>query len=142
MSSDSILPESLIRAYRETHYKVSGPARVILVVDQPSYALAELHRQHGVEYSAFITACNPFSAALSSAQNVRRQLDLADELRQRGLVFVDAIGQHPTNGWAGEPSFLVFGLALEAAKSLCANLEQNALVWSGVDAVPKLILLR
>ncbi len=40
------------------------------------------------------------------------------ELKTRGLAFVDAIGQHPTNGWAGEPSFLVFGLTLDAAKTL------------------------
>jgi len=34
------------------------------------------------------------------------------ELKTRGLACVDAIGQHPTHGWAGEPSFLVFGLTL------------------------------
>ena len=62
------------------------------------------------------------------------------ELKTRGLAFVDAIGQHPTNGWAGEPSFLVFGLPLDAAKTLCARLEQNGFVWSGADAVPRLIV--
>ena len=43
------------------------------------------------------------------------------ELKTRSLAFVDAIGQHPTNGWAGEPSFLVFGLTLEAARPFTAS---------------------
>jgi len=34
------------------------------------------------------------------------------------------------------------GLSLEASKSLGARFEQNAIVWSGADAVPQLILLR
>jgi len=63
-------------------------------------------------------------------------------LGTRGLALIDAIGQHPTNGWAGESGFLVFGLTLEAAKTLCPRLEQNGFVWSGADAVPRLILLK
>ena len=42
----------------------------------------------------------------------------------------------------GEASYLIFGLTLEAAKMLGMRLEQNAIVWAGVDAVPQLILLR
>ena len=45
-------------------------------------------------------------------------------------------------GGPGEPSYLVFGLKLEAAKTLGRALRQNAIVWSDVDAVPRLILLR
>ncbi len=52
------------------------------------------------------------------------------------------IGQHPSNSWAGEESFLVFGVSLEAAKALGRRFEQNAIVWSAADAVPQLILLR
>jgi hypothetical protein len=32
-------------------------------------------------------------------------------------------------------------LALEAAKTSGTRMEQNAIVWSGADAVPQLILL-
>jgi hypothetical protein len=35
----------------------------------------------------------------------------------------------------------VLGLALEAAKSLGRRHEQNAVVWSGPDAVPQLVML-
>jgi CubicO group peptidase (beta-lactamase class C family) len=81
-------------------------------------------------------------AELTESENARRQRALASELRSRGLVFVDGVGQHPSNGWPGEPSMLVFGLTLDAARTLGTRLEQNAGVWSGADAVPHLILLR
>ena len=42
----------------------------------------------------------------------------------------------------GLASLLVFGLALEAAKSLGQSLEQNAIIWCGADCVPDLILLK
>jgi hypothetical protein len=139
--SDSTLPPGLIQAYRETHYKVPG-LELALVIDQPNPALELAHHRHRADCSAFITACNPYSAELTPGENERRQRHLAEELRSRSLSFADGVGQHPSNGWAGEPSFLVFGLTLEAAKSLCTRLEQNGFVWSGADAVPKLILLK
>jgi len=40
---------------------------------------------------------------------------LARELAQRGLAVELGVGQHPSGDWPGEPSFLVYGLALEAA---------------------------
>jgi len=67
---------------------------------------------------------------------------LAKELTSRSLEFVTGIGQHPSNKWPGEPSYLVFGLTLEASKVLGTRLEQNAIIWSGSDGVPQLILLR
>ena len=143
MFSDSTLPSGLIQAYRETHYKATT-LDLELIVDQPNAALDLAHRRHRCDCSAFITACNPYSVELTSDQNEVRQQELAAELRSRSLAFVDGIGQHPSNGWAGsgEPSFLVFDLTLEAAKALCAKLEQNGFVWSGADAVPRLILLK
>ena len=141
MFSDSKLPHGLIQAYRETQYQVPGLG-LTLRVDQPSRALERAHRRHRSACSAFITACNPYSVELTAAENERRQSTLAAELRLRSLPFVKGIGQHPSNGWQGEPSFLVFGLTLEAAKTLCARLEQNGFVWSGADAVPSLILLK
>ncbi|MFN8864290.1 MAG: DUF3293 domain-containing protein [Flavobacteriales bacterium] len=141
MFSDATLPPGLIQAYRETHYKVPG-LELALVIDQPNPALELAHHRHRADCSAFITACNPYSAELTPAENERRQRHLAEELRSRSLSFADGVGQHPSNGWAGEPSFLVFGLTLEAAKTLCTRLEQNGFVWSGADAVPRLILLK
>ena len=193
--SDSILPQGLIQAYRETHYKTDDG--LVLLIDQPNPALAQAQRERGTDCSAFITACNPLSQSLPADQNVARQDDLgawaaerapaamaeqpvspgiassaqgptlgssalpsdprfspislrrllpprllATALEQRGLAFVSGIGQHPSNTWEGEASFIVYGLALADAKALGVHLQQNAIVWSAADGVPQLILLR
>ena len=139
---DSVVDAGLVQAFRETHYQVHGAEPFTLRVDEPSAALAAAHRRFRTDCSAFITACNPFSEDVGAESNGRRHADLGLELARRSLTHVEGIGQHPSNGWPGEPSYLVFGLKLEAAKTLGRALEQNAIVWSDADAVPRLILLR
>jgi len=137
-------------AYRATEYVVeplSGRGQdadvdpVVLKIDSASQALRALHRRHGVDCSCFITACNPFSRPLDEESNLRRQEALAAELRRRSLTFLPGAGRHPSNGWPPEPSFLVLGLALEASKNLGRQYEQNAILWAGADAVPRLVML-
>ena len=43
--------------------------------------------------------------------------------------------------WESEDSFLVLGISLEGAQELGAAYGQNAIVWCGEDAIPKLVLL-
>lgn len=142
MFSDSQIPHATIQAYLETHYRVLGSMPVTLKIGDANLMLAGIHDAHAVRSSAFITACNPFSQALDDAANAGRQLALARELSQRGLMFVDGIGEHPSNGWPGEPSFLVLGVSIEDAKALGVLFGQNGIVWCGSDAVPQLVLLR
>jgi hypothetical protein len=78
----------------------------------------------------------------SEAENARLQDQLAHELEFRSLNFISGEGKHPVGDWPGESSFLIFGLSLEAAKTLGRKLEQDAIVWCGADAVPQLVLVR
>lgn len=142
MFPDAAIDASLIQAFRETRYRVHGTAPFVLAVDEPSTALAAAHERFRTDCSAYITACNPFSEDVGAEANARRHADLGLELVRRSLAHTEGIGQHPSNGWPGEPSYLVFGLTLEAAKTLARALMQNAIVWSGADATPRLILLR
>jgi hypothetical protein len=142
-----LLPASAIdpptlQAYLETDYRVHGEPGFTLRVGRASAELLAAHKRRRTDCSAFLTACNPFSQPLDAAANAARQAALAKELSSRSLAFLPGVGQHPSNGWPGEDSFLVFGLTLEAAKALGTRLEQNGIVWSGADAVPQLILLR
>jgi hypothetical protein len=132
---------NLIRAYQETEYRVTQEHSLVLRVGTPSPELASLYKVKGASCAAFITACNPFSNLLSNEENAKRQADLAAELKRRSLCFFAGVGQHPSGNWQGEASFLVLGLALEAAKTLGKAHDQNAVVWCGADAVPKLVLL-
>ena len=139
---ESTLAPGLVQAYRETEYRVSGTDPFVITVGVASSELLALCHGHKVICAAFITACNPFSQELAPHENQRRQDELAKELSQRGLKYLDGVGQPPTGGWPGEPSFLVLGLELEAAKSVGQSLEQNAIVWCGANGVPELVLLR
>ena len=138
----SELDASLVTAYRETEYQISEGESFVLRVDEPCPALLGLYRAKNVSCAAFVTACNPFSRELTDAENAVRQTELAAELRRRGLNYFQGVGQHPSEDWPGEPSFFVLGLALEAAKSLGKDYEQNAFIWCGPDAVPSLVVLR
>jgi hypothetical protein len=135
------LNPQLRKAYRETEYRVTEGEPFVLRVDEPCPELLGLYRAKNVSCAAFITACNPFSQPLSAEENARRQAELRSELARRSLFYLEGVGQHPSGTWPGEPSFLVLGLALEAAKTLGRAYEQNAIVWCGADAVPRLVLL-
>ena len=139
---ESIIDAAMVHAYRETEYRVSGDGPFTLRIGEASASLAAAHKSRRVDCSAYITALNPFSRALDGAANAKRHAALGRELEQRSLSSIEGVGQHPSNRWPGEASYLIFGLTLEAAKTLGTRLEQNAIVWCGADAVPQLILLR
>lgn len=142
MTPPSTIDQALLRAYRETHYIVDGTPPLVLRVDVFEPALAALHAQHGCTCSAFITACNPYSEATGPARNAQRQATLVAELHALGLRTLDGCGRHPHNDWPAEASVLALGATLAVARSLAVRHEQNAFVWSGPEAIPRLVLLR
>lgn len=140
-SQATAIADELLRAYLETDYIVHTEPVIILSIGQPCAQMIQLHKQHGVECSAFMTAFNPYSQPCTIEVNLYRQQQLIDELRKRSLKFVNGVGQHPVNEWPGEPSLLILGLSLEAAKTLGTRFEQHALVWIGPNGIPELALL-
>ena len=56
-------------------------------------------------------ACNPFSRSLIDEENCARQATMLADLQRLGLRCTEGHGQHPSNDWPPEPSFLVLGLA-------------------------------
>lgn len=138
----SLISPQIIQAYRETECRVLAEPVFVLRIAEASTELLDLTRRFGVSCAAFVTACNPYSAALSDDHNRERQARLERELRARSLRFLPGIGQHPSNEWPGEPSFLILALSLASARALGERLEQNAIVWAGEDGVPQLVLLR
>jgi len=138
----SLLSPETIQAYRETEYRVLADPAFVLRIAEASAELLDLYGRFGVSCGAFVTACNPYSAALADEDNRERQAKLERELRARSLRFLPGLGQHPSNEWPGEPSFLILALSLASARALGDRLEQNAIVWAGEDGVPQLVLLR
>jgi hypothetical protein len=139
--SSAIDPATLL-AYQQSEYRVFGTVPAILRVGVPCAELVILHEANQTDRSAFITACNPLGEVLNDAVNIRRQQALAAELSRQGLLMIPGVGQHPAGAWPGEPSYLIFGVTRTATQELGRQFEQNAILWSGADAVPELILLR
>lgn len=142
MINSSVISPETIQAYRETEFRVFSEASLVLKIFEKCEALMSLYKTHQSETCAFITACNPLGELLSNEQNSDLQKQLEEEIQFRGLVLIAGEGKHPVGDWPGEPSYLVFDLSLEAAKTLGRKFNQNAIVWCGPDAVPQLILLR
>ena len=142
MYSESLIDPDTIQAYLETEYHVFGDSPFTIRIGEPNPALVAACKRYCVKSSAYITACNPNSETLDDAANAERNNSLRRELMERKLAFIEAVGQHPFNGWPGEDSFLIFGVDLEAARDLSRRLGQNGFVWAGSDCIPQLILMR
>lgn len=136
------LDRELIAAYRATRYRVRAPAPFDLTVDRHSPALEVLMRAEGVSGAAFVTAWNPRGVEQPLEANRARQDGLRKALHASGLRFVEGFGAHADDGSRGEESLLVLGPDRPDACALGVQLEQNAVLWSGPDAVPRLVLLR
>lgn len=138
----SCIDAATLKAYRETEYGVEDDTPFFLTIGRFSEPLARLHARHGVDCSAYLTACNPFGRLVDAQLNVRRQQQLAGDLRDMNRLFLCGAGRHPAGTWPPESSFLVLGLTRDEARVLGNKYEQNAVVCCGPRAVPRLVLLR
>jgi hypothetical protein len=142
LQEESVVAPETRQAYRETDYRIEVEPPVVLHIEEPSPALVGLYKAHRAETCVFITACNPNGEMLPDSDNLKLQDELARELQVRSLKYLLGVGRHPVGDWPGEASFLVFGLSLEASKTLGRKFQQNAIVWCGPDAIPQLLVLR
>jgi Protein of unknown function (DUF3293) len=138
----SAIDPATLRAYRYTEYRVLGSHPAVLRVGVVCADLARLHAAYRTDCSAFVTAYNPLGEVVADAVNLERQAALAAKIIHLGLASVPGVGHDPTGEWTPEPSLLVPGLTRTAAQVLGRQFAQNAIVWSGADAIPELILLR
>jgi len=142
LAESSRVAAELIAAYRATHYCVNGATPPFLLrVDSANADLLAFHMAHGVRCSAFLTAWNPGSRPTPDEVNQAAQRRLTSGLQARGYRIVDGLGVDPTGQWGGEESVLVLGIELESACQVGREYCQHGIVWSGADAVPRLILL-
>lgn len=134
------VPPGLLRVYRRTRYRVLGPKPFTLRIGKRSGALARWMERTGAAGSVFVTAWNPRGRKAPAGANRKAQGRLKAHIRK---------GKHPslrglglgTEGWKGEPSFLAAGFSRKESAALGKKFGQNAVVWAGKDAVPRLVLV-
>lgn len=90
----------------------------------------------------FITAFNPFGQVQSAEVNKAAHSRLRDCLRALGPYVIEGAGADPSGAWPEEISFFALGIDNAAARQLGSRFHQDAVVWAGPDAVPRLLLLR
>lgn len=141
--AQSEISTDLIATYRTADYRVEcGIAAFTLHIDQYSEPLARLFAASAHQCAVFITACNPCSQPQSLEVNRAVQTRLRDELSCLTDQVIVGTGSDPAGAWPVEESFLALGVDLAAAMVLGRQFGQNAIVWVGADAIPRLILLR
>lgn len=142
MFSESAIPAATINAYLAADYKVMAIEPFILNIGRASPELALCFKFNRTDRAAFITAWNPFGEPASDSENHTAQQKLLAEIKALGLPYLEGEGRDPSGLWPGEPSLLVFGISLAAARKLARKFRQNGFVYAASDATPRLILLR
>lgn len=138
----SAIPAATINAYLAADYTVFADKPFVLKIGQVSLELAQCFKLNQTDSAAFITAWNPLGEPTPDAENHATQQKLLARIKTESLPYLDGEGHDPSGQWPGEPSLLVFGISLEAARKLASEFRQNGIVYAGSDATPQLILLR
>lgn len=138
----STIATELVAAYEKTEFRVLEPRAFTLRIGMTSEELKAVYVELGVSKAAFLTAWNPLSQEMSPEANDRAQALLVRKLALDGFVTWNGLGLDPSGDWPGEDSVFVPGISLEQAKTLGCQFHQNAIVWTGEDATPQLVLLK
>ena len=92
--------------------------------------------------AAFITAFNPYSLSRGQIVNEWVHRRLVNELRERGIAFLDGHGRGLAGDWPSERSVLAFGLSKSAAAAIGRRFRQNAIVFVRRGTSTELLMLR
>lgn len=136
------LPPGLIAAYAATDFRVLSPRTFTLHVGVFSPDLKAVYAERSVASAGVLTAWNPWSEDTDRKINDQAQQALRRRLTEAGHDPWMGLGADPEGRWPGEESWFVPGIARAEAISLGKAFRQNAVVWAGHDAIPRLILLR
>lgn len=131
----------LYEAYRSTRYCAwIGDEQLVLQVGVSNPGLLRLMDMHDASCGCFITAFNPFSQSSDEAMNVAANERLRRTLMDAGWKVFEGQGRAADGSWPAEPSYLVLDCSMEDALGLCTAFGQNAVLWFGPDATPRIVL--
>jgi hypothetical protein len=135
------LDPALYEAYRSTRYSAwTEDEELVLQVDEPNPTLERLMRREDVRGGCFVTAWNPCGENTDPDANMAANARLHATLQSKGWRVFEGEGKGEAGDWPAEASFLALGCSLDDASGLCVDFRQNAVLWFGSDAVPRLIL--
>jgi hypothetical protein len=92
-----------------------------------------------VSCSLYITAWNPYSEQRTDEKNNANQQSLISEISEFGLKMITGRGVAQSGDWPPEESIIVLGCDEKTSITLGQRYQQNAVVFSGKNAIPQLI---
>lgn len=135
------MTKDVIQAYERTSYWVeTGNRRICLRVGQLNSALDEVLAQFGVTEWAYVTAHNPASVKLSCDENEARHNKLIQDVQALGYLTLLGEGCGDSGDWPPEPSVLILGITLEAARRIGTDFRQTAILVGRRNEAPRLLL--
>ena len=140
--SPTAITAELIAAYRGTNYCTGrGASEFSLNIGAFSEHLSHLYAKTCSNSAVFITAYNPFSQIQPKMLNESAHKALLTDLSGRSSYLIEGMG-HDTNSYWNEASVLALSISLQLSSQIGTKYDQNAIVWAGADAIPRLVLLR
>ena len=124
------LPAGLLRAYCDTRYRIlrNDEPVTLRLLEDPPMGIAELLNEHRAQSWAFITACNPYSEALSEEANAQRHALLLQLLTAQSLTCYPAVGVAESGDWR-EQSVFVPGISYAMARAVGTVFQQHAVLF-------------
>ncbi len=132
----------LLEAYSNANYRVFAKPPFTLKINQPSKSLKKLFDKQKENTAAFISPCNPFGILSSHAENLVMESILINLLKRKSKIYFKGVGEDPLKKWPEEQSVFIVNISQDDAITIGRQFKQNAIVWIGPDARPKLIPLR
>ncbi|MEO0769469.1 MAG: DUF3293 domain-containing protein [Cyanobacteria bacterium J06649_4] len=133
---------ALETAYQQALYEVYADAQTITIqVNVHSKALTQLLQQCQETDWTLVTAYNPYSQQLSSAENQENSLLLETAIQRLNLPYLPAVGRDSAGVWPPEVSWFAMGIDRQAAIALGKQFSQNAILYGTSATLPQLVWL-
>ena len=133
-----LIDEQLRIAYQTARYQVLD-SPILLTVGKQQAVLDELLMANNCSSAAFVTAYNPHSTLLATAENQKRHQQLINLLSFYGYTFLAAQSSDPHEKWPTEQSVLILGINKSDAISFGQLFEQNAVIYHRLACNTELI---
>lgn len=136
------IDQALLEAYQNTIYRVMSPTVIDIRLGKWNPALNHfLETQNAVTW-ALITAHNPHSQLLTTAENEARHISLTAEATRVGYRFFPAINFSAASDWPPEVGLFILNIAQEDALCLGRHFDQNAIVFGVIHQLPQLLFCK
>lgn len=139
----SKVPPDKYKAYCKAEYRYAYGAKLTtLRIGEVSPELVKMYSETDLSSGVFITAHNPFGQRQSPLENEAANERLLTELESLTSYVAEGEWVDSSRDWSVEKGFFALGVSLETARNLGRQYQQDAVVWTGPDALAHLVLLR